>query len=262
MGVEMPERSNLAIDLAELCQRLAHPSELSGGVFLAGHFEVEPYSPAFFEILAVITAATCQLESALVASELHPSAVPITKAHLQAVRAAFNSAGLAGNWSNHGAPSLAASHSDPILTLSGALALMDYNKPSSEEVASIIADANELLGWLEEHEIEESDFIRLCIIDGLKRFIFRMEKIGWLGWPHAVECLQEIIGAYLAIERGFDPELHPKTGALMRKVLVKLRQSFELVTGTREAADNVTFAISVLKGVIYPGAGYIAGYLN
>lgn len=258
----MGEQANIAVDLAKLCERLSVKTSETGENYLATRFHVAPSSPQFYEIIAVIIGMTHTIESALDASTLHPLAVENGRSHLDAIRAGFAVNKLSGNWHPYGVEQLGAAHRDPVLMLSGSLPSLNYEKPSNEDVQAILADAQDLLGWLEEHEIDESDFIRLCIIDGLKRFIFRVEAIGWVGWPYAVEGLREVVGAYLALERGHDPELHPKATALMQKVTSKLTRAFSFVGKGRDASENIDFLLSVYRGAIQPGAAFIAGYLS
>ena len=257
----MTEQTNVAIELAHICQSLAYPDERHGGEVLAERFQVAAYSPEFFEMLAIITGVTHQLEAALVSEQVHPAIAANATGHLQAIREAFSRQGLHGAWKGIGSQSLGAAHSDPILHLSGTLRSLDYIKPSPEELQEIIADARDLLQWLEEHEIEESDFIRLCIMDGVRRFIFRLEKIGFLGWPHAVESLKEVVGAYLALERGYIPAEMPKTGAMMKKVTGALDLPIKILSKAREAKDNIEFVGLVYKGAVKPGLAFIAALL-
>jgi len=258
----LTEQTNVAIEFAHMCQNLAYPDERSGGEVLAERFQVAAYSPEFFEMLAIITGITRQLEAALASESIHPSIVSNATGHLQAIREAFSRHGLNGAWKGIGSQSLGAAHSDPVLHLSGHLRSLDYIKPSPDEVSEILADARGLLQWLEENEIEQSDFIRVCIIDGLKRFIFRLEKIGFIGWPHAIESLREIVGAYLALERGYIPAEMPKTGALMKKVAAALELPITIISKAREAKDNIEFLTLAYKGVGRPALGFVAGLIT
>lgn len=150
---------------------------------------------------------------------------------------------------------------DPILSLGQALEKFDYQKPTPEDIEAIRADAEDLLTWLKEHQAEENDFIRACLIEGVQKFIFRLDKFRWVGWAYAIESLREIVGAYLALESGCDPESMPQTKAILQKVSAKLLRAMEIVSKGREVKDDAEFLIAAFRAgtpVVTGVAGYLA----
>ncbi len=77
-----------------------------------------------------------------------------------------------------------------------------YPKLDDAERDDLLAAVDQLLHWLNEHQLAEQDFIRQALIDGLTRFRFRLARIQWIGWGYTLESLREVIGAYFALERG------------------------------------------------------------
>jgi len=136
---------------------------------------------------------------------------------------------------------------------------------SDDEQAALLLEVSQLLEWLGQHQLAERDFIRQAITDGLRQFQFRLERIGWLGWGYALDSLREVIGAYLALERGVeDPQSAPDAEAVLRKTAAFTKGVFAKVGSIRETAGDVAFMVLAYEQVvkIAQGKASIAGLLT
>jgi len=261
----VPEATNIAEELHALCVRLDITSDVQGDQFLAESFQVEAWSQDFFEVLSGITERMDALLTLIDTLSIRDTVKANAKDHLGHMKRAFSRPALVSPWRQHGQPCVAPPRRDPILGLSAVLHTYDFDTPTQAEAAQIKADANELLCWLEEFQLSEKDFIRECIVVGLRRFLFQIERLEWFGWGGATAGLKEVMGAYLALERGLDAEVHPQAVALMKKVIAKLALPLRLLARGREIHDDGEFALLVLQNSLRigaPAATYVAGLLT
>lgn len=262
----MPSLSNLAEDVALVFEGLnGGNANQQGSVYLANRLGVPDWSPEFFEIRSAIFQSTKQLRGLIEAKAIREPVKSRTLGHLDNLEMAFGHAAMIHQWQSAGARHVQPEHTDPILALSSSLHDYDYEKPTDEERAEFRADAEELLAWLREHQFEEQDFIRACLIDGVERFIFRLDHLRWTGWGYAVASLRDVIGAYLALERGINPQAAPTGAAALLKVVAKLAKPFTLITKAREKQDDLAFVLEAYKAtapLITHSLGYVAGLLT
>lgn len=112
---------------------------------------------------------------------------------------------------------------------------------SDDQRNTVVADVEELLIWLNNLQLKDNDFIRQALIDGLMRFKFRLIRLKWVGLGYALHGLREIIGAYLALERGIPTDgsapdaqaVLKKVSTLIKDVVAKLR----ILKDAQEIAD-------------------------
>lgn len=257
----------MALELADLCDRLYSQVTIRGDEFLAQNFGVEKWSAEFFQLVFSITNRTAQLERLLVNEKIGEPVLAGAKSHLSTIRSAFDRTALGQPWKDQGFARVSTAHSSPIRMLSAVIS-RDHSYPalSSDEQAEIAGIVNELLGWLDEHQLSERDFIRECLINGLQEFLFRLERLEWLGWGYSVESLKDVIMAYFALERGLDPISNPDAGAMLQKIGAALKKVYRFATGTKEATETADWALSFFHVAMKVGAtgsgGFIAGYLT
>ena len=143
----------------------------------------------------------------------------------------------------------------------------DYHlvKLSDEEIADLVGEIDDLTAWLREQQVRDLDFIRQTLIDGLTQVRFRLERIGWLGIGYVLASLKEVIGAYMALERGtVDVNAEPVSAAILQKtsgLLTKIYEKIQTVKSVSESADFLLKAY-VAADLIFKGNQTISGLLG
>jgi hypothetical protein len=239
-----------ARELAELCHALTGANQQAVGyTALAAMFDVQPWSPDFYQIVFTIgrrIEALRVIVSEL--SELDDELKGLALAHLDQIAGAFGQGGVSSTWSHAVTNHLSPAHVGPIRMLSPLVSkVQTYPKLDAEERAELLAVVDELLGWLRDHQLKEQDFIRQAIIEGLEGFKFRAERVQWLGWGYTLESLREVIGAYLALERGLDPNKSPDAGALLMKLATGVQAIFKAMGTVKDAADKTQWMLETYK---------------
>lgn len=260
-------QTDMALELADLCDRLYSTVPERGEDFLAGHFDVEKWSAEFFQIIFSITERTNSLERILVSEGVSKPVLDGARVHLASIRSAFDSLSLRSKWLEAGAVRLGPSHSSPIRMISGVIS-RNHSFPllSDEEINDLREVVGELIDWLEQHQLSDRDFIRECIIDGLRQFLFRLDRLKWLGWGYSVESLKDVIMAYFALERGLDVNIDPVCGAAIQKIGSALKRVYGFTGAAKEATETSDWALAFFKVAIKfgttGGGGYVAGLLS
>lgn len=234
-----------AEEFALLCKRLGRASNEAGADWLAKNFETEPWSHEFYQILFTIVDRAHYLKR--LANEIpHAEHIaPQINGHLDRILIAFRAQTLGGTWKSHGHLHLSAENVSPIFVFSGIVRPhVSYPSLDAEERGEIIDLVAELLAWLEAQQLSEMDFVRQAIIDGLKQFQFRIERVQWLGWGYSLQALKDVIGAYLALERGFiDDGSMPVAEAMLKKVGIGLRQIYQKAGVAKDATETAGFLL-------------------
>ena len=140
-----------------------------------------------------------------------------------------------------------AENTNPILALSPTIR-QHVTLPclDSGEEKELLADVNELIGWLQEIQFKEQDFIRQALIDGLISFQFCLTHIKWVGFGYTLESLKEVIGAYMALEKGIEtqPEA-PSSSAALKKVSILCKKFYDKIDATRKFKSNSEFMLEL-----------------
>ena len=142
---------------------------------------------------------------------------------------------------------------------------VSYPSLSEEERLEIADTVKTLIAWLKEHQLEENDFIRQSLIEGLESFLFRIQKLDWLGWGYALESLQSVIMAYVALERGgVDQNIQPNTAAVLKRVGSGLKKCFELIGVSKDVYEKADFALKAYGTLMltYQGAESVHGLIS
>jgi hypothetical protein len=260
------EQTNIALELAHLCDRLSFDSGHGGDAVLAKLFGVEAWSAEFFQIIFSIVARTHALETQLTSTIKSEAVVSGAKHHLSQIRQAFGKNALNSAWRSHGMQLVGAMHSSPVRMVSAALPEnLSYPKLSTEERVELSEMVDELLGWLREKQLSDRDFIRESLIEGLELFKFRLDRMEWFGWGYSIETLQQVFLAYYALEKGLDPVANPDAGAVLKKLEAVFKKVLSYTTTTKDAADKAGWLLSCYKYVVSAaptGGAYIAGLLT
>lgn len=186
--------------------------------------------------------------------------------HIRTIQQTFSPNGLNNQWNHSVQHYISPANVNSVKALSGLVRpLYAYPKLNEEEQAEILGEVERLLEWLNGHQLAERDFIRQAIMDGLRQFQFRLERIGWLGWGYTLDSLREVISAYLALERGMtDPNAAPDADAVLRKTAAWVKDVFAKVGTVRETAGDVAFMVLAYEQVvkIAQGKSAISGLLT
>lgn len=262
----MATTTDLALELASLCDKLSVRHGAAGDAFLAEKFSVQPWTVEFFQIIHSIVARTHSLEDQLKSLNLNELVLADAANHLSHIRQAFTKEALMRGWDGVGVTLVGPLHSSPIRMLSGALKEEHrYPDLTPEERVEVSELVDELLGWLREKQLSERDFVRQSLIEGLEAFKFRLDRLDWFGWGYSIESLREVIAAYMALERGLDPVANPDAGAVLKKTAGFLQSVFGYAEKGKKVADTADWIVDCYRYVslVAPAAsGYIAGLLT
>lgn len=241
------EYTDPARELADACEKLASQENQNGAAFLAAAFGVPAWSRDFYEIILAFQERIEYLSQVLQSIPLDEDSKSQAINRLSLMLNAFTNNSFQAAWAGHGAHHLGQQNSFPIRMLSSEVRrLVKYPKLSVEQISEILEDTAQLLGWLEEHQLSESDFIRQAIIDGVKKFQFRLSKIGWLGYGYTIESLKEVITAYVMIERGFpNANVNPDAAVVMKKLSDYCKVVFKKVGLVKEVTEQGDFFLRV-----------------
>lgn len=240
---------------------------MQGDAFLAEAFEVDPWSSEFFQIVSSIGQRIVALSSILDNLNGNPVVIRGAQDHLFQINQAFHLNSFTRPWIGTGQKFVGPEHSSPIRMLSMAMpAEYRYPKLTGEEALELIQLVDQLLEWLKEHQLNERDFIRESLIEGLENFLFRLNKLHWFGWGYSIESLRDVILAYVTLERGLDEAANPDASALLRKTASTLQKIFAYAGVVKEAFETSDWLIGaariVLKTGTGPAVGYVAGFLT
>jgi hypothetical protein len=240
-----------ARELADLCENLVNASYANGtrgDQVLAQHFAVNVWSTEFYQIIFWLNQRMDNLNTIVSSLEMDPDYQGEAITSIEAVRQAFSPNGLNNNWEHSLRNYICAQHVRPIKMLSSQVRkIQPYPKLSENEVAELTDLIDEFTSWLMDHQIENIDFIRQALIDGLIQFRFRLSKIGFLGWGYAIESLKEIVSAYMALERGLPPDavnVAPVAEAMRVKASAFLKKSFDTAKVVKDVSDIRDLALT------------------
>jgi hypothetical protein len=235
-----------ALELAELCETLRSGSDhLPGEQVLAGHFNVEPQSAEFYEIVFVLIRRLEELSMIIQHSTSLQHLKDEADQHLNTLKRAFTRDGLQNQWSHAKTNFLSAATVSPVKFLSSALRpQFAYVRLSDEEINLLIGEVDELLAWLVDHQLMEQDFFRAAIIEGLGVLRFRLERLRWLGWGYSLEGLKSVIQAYLALN-GRIPNRNdrPDAGVILMKVFTFVKRVCKVAHIAKEADETSDFLV-------------------
>jgi hypothetical protein len=181
------------------------------------------------------------------------------------MKQAFNIDGLMNGWAAHGRVHLGAQNIQPIKMLSAMVRQkVSYPKLSNDELTELLGQIDDLTTWLEEHQTKEQDFIRQAILDGVRQFRFRLERIGWFGWGYTLESLRDVIGAYMALERGLPAQgVDPVAEAVLKKVGAFVKDFYEKTKFAKDVVDTGDFMLRAYGAVsLLAHGGSVAGLLT
>lgn len=262
------EVSDIAREYAELCESLMGASSERGDQFLSKRFDVDPWSAEFFEILFCITARADELALVIDRLSLDLEIKREAKSHISQTKRAFSFGSIASPWNSGGAGGLEflrREHTQPIKMLSGQVRLLAPTpRLSDDQRNAVISDVEELLTWLNKQQLKDNDFIRQALIDGLMRFNFRLIRLKWVGFGYVLHGLREIIGAYLALERGIPADgSAPDAQAVLKKVSTLIKDVVTKLTILKDAHEVADWALrAYVAAQLAIQVGGVAGFIT
>lgn len=223
----MPTTTDPARELSDLIRNMSVPANQTLDQGLASLFGVAPWSSEFYQIIFTISSRIDELVTMIDALLLDDDHKAEMELGLRTIQKAFGPSGLQNAFSHSLANFLSPATVAPLSALSGLVRpLRAYPKLDDEELAELLSMTDELLGWLNDHQLSEQDFIRQALIEGLTHLRFRLERIRWLGWGYTLQGLRDVISAYFALERGIAQDGTNPPAEAMMKLVNKFVQGF------------------------------------
>lgn len=260
----MPTITDPARELAELCETLSQYDNARGYSYLANRFNVNPWSAEFFQILFCIMERINFVEALVGRIDADDDVKAELIRGLRTMRSAFSESSLSTNWKSPGGPDfLKPEYWRPIKALSGQVRrLAPVPKLNTGECDELIAQLDELVTWLNERQIVDQDFIRQALIDGLKQFRFRVEKMQWVGWGYTLAGLRDVIGAYLVLERGFGQVENSTNAAILKKVGEFIKSAYSKLEAAKDAAETGDFILRVYGAYSFIAQSGVVGLIS
>lgn len=263
----MADITDPAEEFANVCRALRSSANESGADFLAGKFQTQPWTHEFYQILFAIVERGHYLKEVIENLDGAEHIASQLKTNIDNILSAFRAQSLGGSWKNAAPNYLGENNVGPVMVLSALIRpKISYPSLGPEERNEILQEVATLLGWLEDHQLQDRDFLRQAMIDGLKQFRFRLERVRWLGYGYALCSLKEVIGAYLALHRDYvDDGSMPMVGATLKKVEEGIRTIYQKAGVVKEFVETADFfvkAYGVAAMYVNASTGGIAGLLT
>ena len=227
-------------------------SNENGDEHLATNFRVRAWSSEFYQIISCIIDRCDNLIKIVNTLDMDDELKGDAIDHIQMVQAAFGRGAMMNNWStaSYGASLLSGSNIQPIKMLSPIVRMkVSYPKLGDEDIANLLADTAEFESWLLDHQIVEQDFIRQAMIDGVRQFRLRLQKIRWLGWGYTFASLREVIAAYKLLESNIDPISNPDAEAVLKKGASFFVKVFAKVGVAKETVEKADFLLKAYGAI-------------
>lgn len=262
----MPSKTDPARELSDLLRGLSLSPNRRFDDQLARNFGVEAWSSHFYQIIFTISARIDDLVALTDELPLDDDHKVETKGNLRVIQQAFGPSGLQNNSSHAIGSYISPTQVGPLTALSGLVrSIRPYPKLDHNEQAELLAMVNELIEWLEGHQLSEQDFIRQALLDGLRQLRFRLERINWLGWGYTLQGLRDVIAAYFALERGFAQDgSNPPAQAMLKLVGEFVRSFFDKAGFAKETIELGQFMLKAYGTVqlLLLGKTTISGLLT
>lgn len=267
MSAPLRPMTDPAREMADLLNGLSKgKTNAAGDRYLAEKFRVEPWTPDFYRVLATIMTRLAELQKIVGELQLDDDHRAEMVGHIREIEQAFTPTGFQSSWSSYALDKISARNLQPLKMLSGQVRQrIAYPKLTDDEVGEVAADVEQLLAWLEEHQLAEHDFIRQALIEGLRDLLFRLERFEWLGWGYTVDALRDVVGAYLALERsGVDVNSNPDAAVILAKVGEVVRTVYSKLEAAKNIADIgdlvlKVFAAATIVAASVPGITALLG---
>jgi hypothetical protein len=262
----MPTKTDPARELSDLVRGLHIPPSVRFDEGLAQLFDVSVWSSSFYQIIFTISSRIDDLVALSDNLELDGDQLSETKEGLRTIQQAFGPNGLQNNFSHSQSQYLSPAQIAPLSVLSGLVRpLRPYPKLDEDELSEILEMVDTLIGWLDQHQLSEQDFIRQALLDGLRQLKFRLERIKWLGWGYTLQGLRDVISAYFALEHGFPRDgSNPPAEAMLKQVSDFTKDFLQKAGVVKETVELGEFMLKAYGAVQLALAGgtKVAGFLT
>lgn len=259
----MVSRTDPAKEIVDFFQNLDGESTKSGDTYIAEKLNLEPWSRDFFETLFSVKDRIETVRALLSSIDLDEDQLEAANNHLNQVSKILTKQMLSQPWRASNSI-IAQGHVNAINMLSYSVRQkVSYPKLDKDEIAALLINIENLLSWLQQHQLSEQDFIRQALIEGLQLLKSRLSGTGMLGWGYTLSSLHDVIAAYMALERGFpDPEMSNSTAAAILKKTGDLIESLWKAVGhAQEFKDRGELVLQIYGAVAVVKDSGIAGYL-
>jgi hypothetical protein len=203
----MPDRTDLSQELHHLCAKLIHVGNVneSTDAVLANVFNVEPWSSEFFEIVFIVT-DKIELLIKILSSEYYEKKLnalsrPKYINNLNLIKSMFDKNGIYSNWNSIIVNILTENTIDSVLAVSDSLNDSDkIFKLTHSEIFSLISMSDKIKSQLLKMENSKNKFFVDSIMVGLEKFLFRLDRIGYLGIVSTLESFSELLKQIIILE--------------------------------------------------------------
>ena len=232
-----------AKELAETLALIAREPNMPVAVKISQEALVEQWTPDFFRILFEITNRIDLVAQKI--AEL-PIDEDVRKDALQSVsdiRAVFNDPNVLAQQNAQIRARITGSNATVLKMLSMMIReQVSYPLLSKEDRDEILNEVKTLRDWLSEIQSEEKDFVRQALIEGLDSFIFRLQRLEWLGHGFVLDGLRGVIQAYLSVQgarfaNDSGAELQDAILAKAQGSIVRVLKVFDLTKDNTDRAD-------------------------
>jgi len=255
-----------ARELVELLENIEFTSNRTGADHIARTMGVEAWSVEFHEILASIINRLELLRTIIRSLDMDQDFKDQVIGNVNSLQSGFDGGSLVSRWDQRGTVHfITATNIAAIKSLSPLVrSKIKYPKLTDEEIGELVGLTDTLEEWLNERQLSEHDFIRQAILDGIKSFKFRLQRLRWLGWGYTVQSLRDVIGAYLALERGTTSKSNPDAEAVLKKVAAWVRKVSETANVIQEKVDNVGLMLKAYGAysLVVSGQATVAGLIG
>lgn len=242
----MVATTNAALELAELCETLrTYSDQALGEQVFAQHFRVKLQSSEFYQTVFVVIHRFEQLQFIVNQLDIYDSLKQEAIGHINTIKRAFERDGLQNSWNVSKNNFLAPAVVGPIKFLSPALnPRFSHVSLDDNEIKVLLDDVDQLISWLIDHQLQEQDFFRAAIIEGLYLFRFRLDRVRWLGWGYSLVALRDVIQAYLALNGIItDRNNRPDAGGMLMKLSAVIGRVCRAVRIAREVSETGEFLV-------------------
>ena len=232
-----------AKELAQTLALLAAQPNQPVAAKIAAESNVEPWTPDFFRILFEITNRIDLVVQKISELPMDDDTRADALSSIRDIRAVFNDPSILGQQNAQIRGRITGSNATVLKMLSMMIReKVSYPLLTEEQRDEILRETNDLREWLSDIQSEEKDFVRQALIEGLDSFIFRLERLEWLGHGYILDGLKEVIHAYLSVQgaRVSDEggaELQDAILARSKGAITRVLQVFDLAKENVDRAD-------------------------
>lgn len=228
---------------------------------------VEPWSSSLFAIIFEIINRTDLVISEVRKLPLDEDVMEDAIRSLRAIRSVFANPKVLDQDVNQLRVTVTGANATVLKMLSSQIREnVSYHKISQDEKVQILQDVNDLHAWLVDLQSEEKSFIRQSLIEGLERFIFRLERLEWVGSGYVLEGLRDVIHAYLALEGAniSDDGGDELQKAILAKCKAAVVRTLTVLDIFKEQTDRADWALRAYGAVsvLADGSSTVTALLN